>query len=335
MIKIRTLLLVSLTTLLIVACENELPHKLKEKPPKLIMNALINSDSLNNTLFLNMSHQSLLGDVADATVEVRVNGKLRETAQLLPKMTNDETGKRFRITTAFAPSDIVRIDATTTDGKHHAWAETTVPSPLTIERLDTISTRIRYNGSLRNVLRYRLTFVDRPKEKNFYRLVIEQHLTECIALYESQSDTTIHSKSTRIISGDDIALSDGQLDMGNSNSLFEKSTNIYGIFDDSRLGNSAYTMTAYTDRYNMGQYAFDDLIKWMETDIYVRLLSISETEYYYLRALNIIDSDIYDTTMMEPIKFASNVNGGLGIVSISAETSAKVSLPKYVNPAYD
>ena len=44
------------------------------------------------------------------------------------------------------------------------------------------------------------------------------------------------------------------------------------------------------------------------------------------KALNLIDSDVYDETIMEPIVFASNVHGGLGIVSISTETSVKINL---------
>lgn len=35
-----------------------------------------------------------------------------------------------------------------------------------------------------------------------------------------------------------------------------------------------------------------------------------EKEYYYLRALNLLDSDAYDNTLSEPIAFPSNVNGG-------------------------
>ena len=62
------------------------------------------------------------------------------------------------------------------------------------------------------------------------------------------------------------------------------------------------------------------------SDCHVRLLSINETDFLYFKALNLIDSDVYDETIMEPIVFASNVHGGLGIVSISTETSVKINL---------
>lgn len=38
-----------------VSCENELPFSVKDNPPKLVMNALINADSLTNVLYLNFT----------------------------------------------------------------------------------------------------------------------------------------------------------------------------------------------------------------------------------------------------------------------------------------
>ena len=36
--------------LVTVSCENELPFNIKDNPPKLVMNAFINADSLTNVL---------------------------------------------------------------------------------------------------------------------------------------------------------------------------------------------------------------------------------------------------------------------------------------------
>ena len=63
-------------------------------------------------------------------------------------------------------------------------------------------------------------------------------------------------------------------------------------------------------------------------DIIVRLLSITETEYYYLKALNLADSDAYDETINEPIKYPGNVHGGVGIVGVSTETSKIIHIEK-------
>ena len=47
---------------------------MKENPPKLVMNAIINADSTYNTLFLNLTGRNL--EIKGATVEVRINGSL-------------------------------------------------------------------------------------------------------------------------------------------------------------------------------------------------------------------------------------------------------------------
>ena len=64
----------------------------------------------------------------------------------------------------------------------------------------------------------------------------------------------------------------------------------------------------------------------VKMDIIVRLLSITETEYYYLKALNLVDSDVYDETINEPLRYPSNVHGGTGMVGVSTEVSKKVRI---------
>ena len=67
-------------------------------------------------------------------------------------------------------------------------------------------------------------------------------------------------------------------------------------------------------------------------DIIVRLLSITETEYYYLKALNLADSDAYDETINEPIKYPGNVHGGSGLSGSGTETSKIIHI---VNHGYE
>ena len=109
------------------------------------------------------------------------------------------------------------------------------------------------------------------------------------------------------------------------NGMFDTVENIYGVFDDSRFKNTSYTMTVYnqTDIDGFPEYGTN-----VKMDIIVRLLSITETEYYYLKALNLVDSDAYDETINEPIKYPSNVHGGIGMIGISTETSKIIHIEK-------
>mgnify|MGYP002226286116 FL=1 len=105
---------------------------------------------------------------------------------------------------------------------------------------------------------------------------------------------TIHRY--HFISREDIVLTDGQPTNSDDedNGMFDTVKNIYGVFDDSRFKNTSYTMTVYnqTDIDGFPEYGTN-----VKMDIIVRLLSITETEYYYLKALNLVDSDAYDETI--------------------------------------
>lgn len=344
MTKIYIVAFFLLLALLNSACENEIPFNKEANPPKLTMNALINADSINNILYLNTSGQSVIGHVMDATVEIRVNGTLVETPKALPLSENQDEPlqKRFLITTRFHPGDLVRIDATTEDGLFHAWAEVIVPQPATIENLviDTVKKGDSGGQSLRSVIRYRIALKDRPKEKNYYRLIIDRVVTQQGWATVVESDTNIYSKDIttvikeriKIVTREDVVLTDGHPSLPNDDAgMFEQPDNIYAVFDDTRFMDSEYTMMVYNYLYSEpSSWPFPGYERTLfQKDIIVHLLSITEAEYYYLKALNLIDSDVYDETISEPIKIPGNVNGGLGIVSISTETSKLMTVSKY------
>ena len=53
--------------LVTVSCENELPFNIKDNPPKLVMNAFINADSMTNVLFLNLTGKDYANHIENAT----------------------------------------------------------------------------------------------------------------------------------------------------------------------------------------------------------------------------------------------------------------------------
>ena len=53
-------LCILISVLTIASCENDLPFNVKDNPPKLVMNALINADSLTNIVFLNLTGKELV-----------------------------------------------------------------------------------------------------------------------------------------------------------------------------------------------------------------------------------------------------------------------------------
>lgn len=319
-------LFILFATLLFASCENELPFNLKENPPKLVINALLNADSLTNTLYLNLTGRESTTHVKDATIEVRVNGKLTESLRPLPAQTDNDSQCRFKLTSRFNPRDIVRIDAFTDDGEHHAWAEVTVPKRLErIINIDTLTVPVTQNGYTQNFLRYRITFKDHSNENNFYRLIVDKQITATRYNEEKDEWITQTYHDYQFIVREDIVLTDGQPSTGDDENigLFDTARNVYGVFDNTRFRNDSYTMTVYNTTNFSGYSGYADNIQ-----VVIRLSSITETEFYYLKALNLIDSDAYDETFNEPIKFPSNVHGGTGLLGVSTEVSQTIHIGK-------
>ncbi len=318
--------LLTLIILLAASCENDLPFNLKENPPKLVMNALINADSLRNLVFLNLTGREKAGHVKGATLEVRINGVLKESVRPLPPEYEGDPQCRFRITGKLTPGDIVQLDALTDDGAYHAWAETTVPQrPEEIESIDTFRVSNKQTGYSKDYLCYKITIKDRPGETNFYRLVMDKRIT--VNYYDDDTHYTVQTlHDYSFIDREDVVLTDGHptTQDDEDNGMFDTVKNIYGVFDDSRFRNTSYTMTVYN---NTAFYDYtSNHVTTEKIEVVVRLLSIAEQEYYYLKALNFVDSDAYDETVNEPIKYPSNVQGGTGLVSISTEVSRTITI---------
>ena len=313
-------------TLLVASCENELPFNLKENSPKLVINALLNADSLTNTLYLNLTGRESTTNVKEAAIEVRVNGKLTESLRPLPPQTDNDNQCRFKLTSHFNPGDAIRIDAFTDDGEHHAWAEVIVPKRLEkIINIDTLTVPITQSGYTQNYLRYRITFKDHSNENNFYRLIVDKQITATQYNDEKDEWVTQTYHDYQFIAREDIVLTDGQPSTGDDedSGLFDTAKNLYGVFDNTRFRNDSYTMTVYNRADPLGYSSYVDNIQ-----VVIRLSSITETEFYYLKALNLIDSDAYDETFNEPIKFPSNVHGGTGILGVSTEVSQTIHIGK-------
>lgn len=304
------------------SCENEIPYNGDKNAPKLTMNAFIYIDSLTNRLYLSMTGETAIQPVGSCVVEIHVNDELKETLNATRKETSQLS--TVDITTRFQPGDVVRIDARTTDGTHHAWIQETVPHPVQIEQVDTIRVEVvpKPNYSTNKILRVKVHFKDRVGEKNYYRIMIAQR-------HQVHGQNSGQPKSYEFIEygywpWDDIALTDGrpatseELDAD----FFERVTNYYGVFDDNWFRDKEYTLNVRiavnNHHYIPSQLGFTP--EYLNTDLIVHLLSITEIEFYYLTTMNMMDSDMFDDYINDPVRIPSNVKGGNGFVGISSES---------------
>lgn len=265
--------------------------------------------------------------------------------------------KKFRITTTFHPGDNIRLEAVAENGKYHVSSKVTVPQPVESLDVDTCLAYLRvYNGQALH-RQFKISLQDRPNEKNYYRLEISNDLNYRCQYREyikdengdlipaengydwlyTIKDTLINQHQTEIINREDVILTDGHPTSydDEENEMFPTIKNKYNIFTDNRFSNSSVTLKVYTQLFNdfyTPDIYYDRIYR--KHIITIRLLSLSEPEYRYLRALNALGDDDYDEALMEPVSLPSNVAGGLGFVGVCAETKYVIELPEKVWPNY-
>ena len=227
--------------------------------------------------------------------------------------------KLFRLNTPLHPGDNIRLEATAENGKYHASAEVTVPQPIESLHVDTCLAYLREYSGQTLYRQYKITLQDRPNEKNYYRLDIwndrsyyckwkeylEDENGSLIKVEDEDGswhwasiprDTTILApRQNEIINREDVILTDGH--PGNyddeENELFPTINNKYNIFNDNTFRDSYATLKYIPSLPRILSGRGTLLRPYIpQQTITVRLLSITEAEYRYLKALNCLDDGI-------------------------------------------
>lgn len=312
-------ILFMLTSMLFPACENELPYMNKPQAPQLLMNAFLEAGKEENGVSLCMidADEQQTDYVSNGSITVYVNGEKTETAQV-EKIYGSFNAPNCTLKTPFRPGDHIRFEATAEDGQYQAGCEVEIPLPIeeTI-RVDTLRTQLKGNSSMMDCMQYKITIHDRPNEKNYYRLIIEENT------YRISSEDGIEygpfSSYPEIINQEDIVLTDGHLTTTDDDKfgiLDLTVRNLSNVFTDGRFENGSYTLKVYTSIPYISESNRKD---HFYLDVTVRLLSISQSYYRYLRAMNCLNSEDYNETFMEPVIVPQNVSGGLGFIGASSE----------------
>ena len=249
----------------------------------------------------------------------------------------------------------IRLEATTQGGTLRAAAEVQVPQPPQDFRVDTCTVPINMgSGIVTPHRRYLVTMNDIANESNHYRLDIRNQFLVRYHIYEYLRDeqgnfiedenhnliyTERDSLTTQIYSDlvnrEDIILTDGNISHSQEdedNLMFPRIENKYNIFTDNRFRNSSATLKVYTRLYD--DFTANALhgITYGKTyctqSIHIRLLNLTADYYRYLKALNCLDDDDYDTTLMEPVSLPCNVSGGIGFVGVATPREVVITFPE-------
>lgn len=298
----------------LLACENELPFRDKPQAPQLLMNAFLEAGKDENDVSLHIVDGNGTTTFSEGTITVYVNGEKTEETTVK----GSPYWSRHAVKSHFRPGDRVRLEAAVEEEKYRGSAEVLVPQPVEESlRVDTLRTQLKAGDVMRDCLRYRITLHDRPGEKNYYRLVIEKQIRRTTP----EGETFVEVQELDIINQEDIVLTDGHLTTSDDDEfgiLDVTIRNVRNVFTDSRFQDGPYTLNVYTYYPDFQDWG-SDRKNHIQVDVAVRLLSITEAQFRYMRAMNCLDSEDYNATFMEPVIVPQNVSGGLGFVGASSE----------------
>ena len=326
----KYIIIIPLLLFLLTACTNEIPFNVKDTESKMVINALINTDCLENRIFISLTGKYDIETINDVSVNLYVNGVLKEKPESVADSSSYPKVKSFLVKSTFKPGDKVKIEASTKDGKYHAWGEETVPERPSIIKIDTASVRMKNKyDSYSHFLRYKVTFKDIPDKDSYYRIIVENK-RECVFANETTGkDETVDSYDYSFVSREDVVLTDGRpttVDDEENGISTTSYSNTYGVFDDSRFLNSEYTMTVSQENTSSSSYYYSDNIKQESISVTVYLQCISKAEYYYLQALNRSIDNSDDDILSESVHLPTNINGGIGILGFSTENSRTIQV---------
>lgn len=74
----KYIIIIPVLLLLLTACTNEIPFDVKDTESKMVINALINTDCLENRIFISLTGKYDIETINDVSVNLYVNGVLKE-----------------------------------------------------------------------------------------------------------------------------------------------------------------------------------------------------------------------------------------------------------------
>ncbi len=294
--------LIPLLIIILCACERDLTWHRDDIPDRLQVNAQLVAGDTLHYVHLAVSKARTISTVTDGAVRIFVNGKHVADGKALDyesfpggypvpfglgEHPLNMRQRSFSFRADFKPGDLVRIEAEANGGQFSASAEASVPQAPEIALKEISLQELEGDPAMR----IRLRGKDDGGERNYYRIA-----DACLdGLEHLEMDP-----------GRDPVLNDGAY--SDELDLVGMSSNMFMLYSDKRFDGGDYEVSFYLFGTHMGR------------ELVLSLLSISETEYDYLKAMELYDIIGGDTVFTEPASFPDNVEGGVGLVSIAART---------------
>ena len=340
---------VAALSVLLCSCTKDVTYHRDGIEPQLLVNAQMTVGDTLHLVYLAISKDVTVEKIKSGSVRCLINGKPAVDAVLDDRdddlfITNERTGlldskasemkqTRFSFKADFKPGDIVRIEAEANDGEFKAISEVVVPKAPEIMITDTLYQKdpSKPDSFTSGEYRIRLKGKDFAGENNYYRIKmgfsrIDKMFKDAVEDNEAKEWSSIQDfQYITLDKGDDVILNDGapveDLD------LFDTSENLFRVFSDKMFADGTFNigLTMPSLGVNGNPSPTEDKFDRAESEstLSVIVSGITEEEYHYLKALSIyMFRD--GTIMTEPVSFPDNVEGGVGLVSISTPSIASV-----------
>jgi hypothetical protein len=310
----------------VFSCEKNIEFKGREQAPLLVINSILSPDtfmlaSVSRSMFFLSNDENTA--IEDADINVFVND---EPAGKYAFSHNDsiysygdmwlvlKEQSHYLLPCKPKAGDRIRYEASV-PGLKSVTCETVIPQPVEIISLDTEMVKDPDNYPYGYGMDFRMKFKDRPNERNYYRIAV--YMRSLVHDWLNPSETYIDISPVHITS-DDMVLDTGAPTDG---ILTKETPNRYNLFSDELIEGKEYTIKFHSS-LNTNSYGDDK-----REAVIVRLLSITEDYYLYLRTLT-ASGQTGDTPFSEPVQIYNNIKGGIGILGAcsASERTVKVEM---------
>ena len=358
--------------LLFNSCEKELLPDMSNVSSKIVMNGILSPDSLIEVEISKSYSYFLSGQSPElkqeALLKLYVNGEYKETMQRAEK--KNTKGWRapvsfYRATIRPGIGDKIRIEASV-DGFESVWAETTIPAPILIEKVDTATfftqKQLTYNyaylgDSYGYGHKYYEEYADSIKMEPQYR---NMRLKVKVKSGRSSSVQNFYLGVNRMQVASDTAIFyerrlasytyDDPIFTKNPkksilNELFgdDSSSKSSPIFSDRLFKNDTYALNFSVSGYYISKMTFEEHevneyhksyrvvdVKVLNPAIEVQIWSISDELKPYFTGTGLGGySDEGFSDISEPSTTYSNVHNGIGIVGAISIAKKQIEIEPY------
>ena len=302
-----------------MSCTSEVVLEPSDTSVKVIMNALLKTSDTDHLILLSASTVNETEALPGATVSVSVNGGSPVQAVYLSDNDDDMYSKPkaayYLYQGSFQPGDEVLFEAKTKYGD--VSSRVTVPGKVNMDNVDTLRTVIRGSGYTEVNMQFKIRVNDQASSADYYRFTFNKYET-------FDRDGTGEKKTfwmpLRADGSSDPVLSDGTVKTGDFLSELLEMDNTYLIFSDELFNGTGRDMRLNVNMEGLiASFSFkEETPDYDDAYVMVNMEHMSFEEYYYLKAMTRLSNLGYDASLIfEPTTIPSNVEGGLGFVSIS------------------